>query len=255
MLYLEQQVKPSGVLTLLLRNGVDGASAPQVRPMTVVAPVGATTTLLDLLDDLRDFLKDEDDTEITATRKTRYLNRGLRAMYPKVYRAGWDDSLLLAADVWEYPVPVSLISSTITSVEVETSDTSNRFIPLYDYTVLRADTGSVLRLNDVSLPSSVGARVRFRTAAPLPEFDPSDPVDDAQLYGGPPGTEELPLLYAMGLAAGRRVDQRLDFTRYSTTQAVNGVSENDLILAARTWFEQFELLLDRWAMPMPWVPV
>jgi hypothetical protein len=91
-----------------------------------------------------------------------------------------------------------------------------------------------------------GTKIRVTSAVPLTPFATS-----ASTYDGPPITEELPVWYALGVATGRRLEDRADYRRYSVIAAQNGVDISELMNAAQFPFVQFELLLDRYAMPLP----
>jgi hypothetical protein len=71
------------------------------------------------------------------------------------------------------------------------------------------------------------------------------------VYTGPDGTEELPVLYAMGLATARALDDRMDYQRYSVANQVPNVESTDIMTVSQFWFAQFELLLDRFQIPLP----
>ena len=43
----------------------------------------------------------------------------------------------------------------------------------------------------------------------------------------------------MYMIAGSKVDDRQDHTRYSTTQAMNGVNDQDLLAGSQFWLNQF----------------
>ena len=91
-----------------------------------------------------------------------------------------------------------------------------------------------------------GARIRLTGAKRIPDL-----VNTTDVYAGPSGTDELPVLYAMGITQSRRIDDRVDYRRMSVTTGSNGIGPADLMEASQFWFAQFELLLERWAMPLP----
>lgn len=72
-----------------------------------------------------------------------------------------------------------------------------------------------------------------------------------QVYDGPLGTAELPVLYAMGLATAQLLSVRLDYKRYSTQVASNGVDVNEVSGVSQMWFGQFWTLLAQVEMPRP----
>jgi hypothetical protein len=61
----------------------------------------------------------------------------------------------------------------------------------------------------------------------------------------------LAVLYAMGMIAAGKVDDRQDTLRYNTTQATNGVNDGDIIQFAQMWFGQFDVELADMERPLP----
>lgn len=206
----------------------------------------------EMVDDLRARLNDPTDSIVTFANKMRFLNRGQAAMFPKVYRMVRDNTLVLADNVWEYDFPAGIGTGKVLSVECESGDATGRYIPLQRYDVLASLSTPVLMITDLVLPSEVGSRLRIVTADRLTPFVAANyTAAQSEVYSGPVGTEELPVLYAMGCAASRGLDARLDYTRYSTTQSANSVDEQGVMQTSQFWFAQFELLLDRLQMPFP----
>lgn len=203
------------------------------------------STLADFLADLNDRIDDEDNDQVTEAKKIRYINHGLRAMWPRVYVTTSDDSLEIATDTYEYAIPAAVGDhAMITRLEIETGDATDRFVKLDDYQILPVQTGKKLILDRI--PVEVGSRIRIASAKRVAEL-----AATGDTYDGPPGTEEIPIWYALGLVMGRRQENRIDFTRYSTVAAENGVDINEVMNSAQFCFAQFELLLDRAAMPLP----
>lgn len=204
-------------------------------------------TLTDLLADLNDRLDDTGNTQIAEATKTRYLNHGIRATWPHLYRIVSDETLVIVDDTWEYNIPSAVGQHTkILRVELETESGSGRFRLLDDYQIVPSLTAPILLLEHNTLPAEAGAKIRITSAARLSELSAG-----SDEYDGPTGTEELPVLYAMGLATQRRLDNRLDYTRYTTTVDENGVGASDIMQASQFFFAQFELLLERHALALP----
>lgn len=204
-------------------------------------------TCQDMLDDLNDRLNDVANTQVPQATKIRYLNHGIRATWPKLYRTVRDATLVLLADTYEYNIPSTVgNNSKILRVEVETTASSNRYAPLFDYEVVPGLTDPILVLEGIELVSAVGSALRITAAKPLTQF-----IATSDTYDGPVNSEELPVLYAMGLALTRRLDDRIDHRRYSTTAAGNAIGPDEIMTAGQFNFAQFELLLDRLAMPLP----
>lgn len=204
-------------------------------------------TLQDMLDDLNDRLADANNAAGAGeAAKIRYINHGLRAMYPRVYRTVSDNSLVIAADTYEYTLPATLDFARIFRVEIETGSGTARYTHLYDYEIVPTQENKIIRLDALELPVDTGAKLRVFGAQPLTAL-----VATNHVYDGPPGTEEIPVWYALGLVLSRRLENRVDYTRYATNVAGNGVDINEVMNASQFAFAQFELLLDRHALPFP----
>lgn len=204
------------------------------------------TTQQELIDDLRDRLNDATDSQIPLATKTRFLNRGLAAMYPKIFQTVRASTPLIL-DTFEYALPASVKKGKLLMLEVETTATSSRFKRLARYEVIPSVTDPLLIIEDGAIPSEAGADLRFTAALPMTPFT----SNMADVYTGPDSTEELPVLYAMGLCHARALDDRMDYQRYSVTNQVSGVEPTDIMTASQFWFAQFEMLLDRHAVPLP----
>lgn len=197
--------------------------------------------LQDLLDDLNDRLGDANNAAGAGlVAKTRWINYGINAMWPKIYK-DVEDEIELVADTYEYAIDGSFNNGQIYRVSVE--DTYGRFITTDGYVV---DKRRDLFLSFPRLPGLVGNTVRVQGVA---RISPLALVTD--VYDGTSSSEELPVLYAMGISANRRTDKRLDYERAATTTAQNGVDINEVMNASQFWFAQFELLLQRLEMPWP----
>lgn len=204
-------------------------------------------TCQDMLDDLNDRLNDPLNTQIPSATKIRYLNHGIRASWPKLYRTVRDNTTLLVNNQFEYAIPAAVGNNgKFLRVEVETGASTGRYVPLFDFEIVPGLTDPILILENTSLPSAVGAKLRFTVAKALTEF-----ANTGSVYDGPVGSEELPVLYAMGLALSRRLDDRIDHRRFSTTAAGNAVGPDEIMTASQFNFAQYELLLERFAMPLP----
>jgi hypothetical protein len=205
------------------------------------------STCQTLLDDLNDRLNDASNTQMSEAAKIRALNQGLRAMWPYVYRITRDTTLALVADTYEYVLPAGVAHpALLLRVEVETSALTNRFVEFNDFDVVPGEAGTQVMVFRHGLPSAATATVRLTAAKRLSEFTVA-----ADAFDGPAGTEELPVLYAMSIATSRELDDRLDYTRYSTTQAMNSVTNQDVSTSSDFWMQQFERRLGELSMPFP----
>lgn len=208
-------------------------------------------TQLDLWKDLRYRLGTADaaDAVVPKADKTRYLNAGMAAMYPKIFRTVRDATLVLLANTFEYELPATLDGGRLIQVEVESAATSSRYHRNVPYELLNHATQPLLIFDHGDLPRQVGGTIRLTGAMPLTPFTES--VNGSETYTGPVGTEELPVLYAMGVLTARLLDGRLDHTKYSTTHTYGAAQPVDQMTASQFWFAQFELMLERWAMAFP----
>lgn len=210
------------------------------------------STASEMIDDLRDRLNDAADTQVPIGTKIRFLNRGQAAMFPKVYKLTRDVTTVLATGTFEYNVPSLVGTGKIISVEVESGSATNRYTPLQRYDFIPSLTSPILVLLDPALPSAAGSRVRITSADRLtPYASTTYAASQSETFSGPAGTEELPVLYAMGLATARALDDRMDYTRYNATLQNSAVNPNDIMQVSQFWFAQFELLLERIMMPLP----
>lgn len=202
-------------------------------------------TLQDLLDDLNDRLNDAGNTQATQATKIRWLNHGIAATWPRLYRAV-SDTITIAEDDYSYDLPSSLNDDVfIYGVEVEVDESDGRYTGFTgQYKLPEALDDRVLEIHNPN--GYIGHKVRIRAIKRL-----SSLAVVGDTYDGPPGTEELPVLYAMGIASSRRLDDRLTHTRYSTVAAQNGVDTAEMMNSHQFWFAQFDVLLDNHAMPWP----
>jgi hypothetical protein len=172
-----------------------------------------------------------------------WLNSGISAMWPKIYRSIRDNSIV-STGAYEYPLPATFAFTKLIRAEQETASASARYVDLFDTDLLPDLAVPVIVFR--SNPPAVGAKLRLTAAKMLtPLVNVTDPFD------GPLGCEELPVLYAMGIATGRRLDDKVDFRRYSATQAPGVVTVDDMMNVSQFWFSQFELILERQALPLP----
>jgi len=208
-------------------------------------------TMQDLLDDLNDRLNDANNAAGAGeANKMRWINRGIAAMWPRIYRTVIDSTLAVVTNTHEYAIPAAVgDESEIFRVEIKDfSVTATRYLELDGFDIVPALTGRVLQLPPhISLDGSwTGALVRITAAKPLTKLTATGSVfDGRQIY------EELPVWYALGLAIGRRIEDRTVYTRYSTIDARNGVDINEQMNASQFAFAQFETMLERMAMPWP----
>lgn len=206
----------------------------------------------EMVDQLRDLLDDATDTQVAFVNKKLWLNRGIRALWPNIYRVVVDTSITVVADTYDYTLPAAVMDGVITAVEIETGDGDNRFLRFEDYDIIEGDEDQAGVFRMARYLPEVGTEVRIRYAAPIPTIAAANyAAAQSETWVGPDRALNLPVLYAMAMIVLRKLDNRQDHTRYSTTQATNGVTDQDLMAASQMWMGQFELELDKWSRPLP----
>jgi len=206
----------------------------------------------DMIDDLRDRTTDPTDTQVPFATKVRFLNRGQAAMFPKIFKMNRDATLVLVSNTYEYTLPAGVGTGKVLTVEIEDGPSGGRYTPLTRYDLIPSLTAPTLVILDTNLPAPVGAKIRITTADRMTPFVAANyAASQSETYTGPIGTEELPILYAMGLITARTLDDRMDYKRYSATQQPGAVDPNDIMQVSQFWFAQFSLLLDQLSMPFP----
>lgn len=205
----------------------------------------------ELVDQLRDLLNDATDTQVPYATKKLYLNNGINRLWPRVYKIA-STTITIATTTYDYTLPVGAADGLILAVELENLYGFTRFV---DYDILDGDedTTGVFRLvrnpDDADL---LGYDIRIKYAAPIAQIVASTyAAAGSETWVGPDRARHLAVLYAMSMIAARRIDDRQDHTRYSTTQAMNGVSDNDILQASAYWMGQFESELSQMERPLP----
>lgn len=207
-------------------------------------------TIQTLLDDLNQRLGDAANADgVGEATKIRWLESGIAAMWPKVYVNVIDDSTLVIDDAtYEYELPATFDDAEIFRIDVQTGPSLERWTRVDGYLV---DRRAAKVLEFTSLPGIDGAQLRVHAVAPCD----SAGLTTASVLDFPDRHRELPVWYALGLAMQNGGAQgqygRLDYKRYSTVTARNGVDVSELMSSSQFCFAQFELLLDRLAMPWP----
>lgn len=199
-------------------------------------------TLQNLLDDLNDRLNDTANAQASVATKTRFINYGIAATWPDLYRVV-TASASIVAGTSEYPLTaLAGLDARIARIEVQTT-VGGAYVDAWDTSVNPTATSPLLIFRG-GAPGATGCLVRATAAAKLTKL--SLVTDN---YDGPLGTDELPVLYAMAMCTSRPVDDRLDYKRYSTTADKNGVGVEELTGVASFWMDQYDRLLERNRMP------
>lgn len=205
----------------------------------------------DMFDQLRDLLNDVADTQVSYATKKLYLNRGISRLWPRIWRIA-ESTVTLTADTQVYALASATYSEFgILSVEYADTGAVDDYVRFDDYDVIESDedVAGYLRL---SINPPTGATLRIRYLKPVSLIvAASYAAAQSEVWLGPDRAMNLPVLYALGMIAARRIDDRQDYSRYSTTQALNGVTDTDIMQASQFWFGQFELEIADMERVMP----
>lgn len=206
----------------------------------------------EMVDQLRLLLDDATDLQVAIGTKKLWLNRGILMLWPNIYRIVVDTSVTIAADTYEYALPVAVANGYITSLERETANLTTRYVRWEDYDIISGDEDQAGILRVMSGLPETGVKIRIRYAAPISTITASTYANmQSETWVGPDRILNLPVLYAASMITSSKLDNRQDHTRYSTMQAQNGVADQDLMAAAQMWMGQFELELDKLTRPLP----
>jgi hypothetical protein len=206
----------------------------------------------DLFDQLRDLLNDASDTQVPFGTKKLYLNRGISRMYPRVGKLTSDTSLTVVDATYEYMLPTGAADGLVVSVEIETDVGSNQFTRFDRYDIIPGDEDLTAKLILLAPLPEIGRDLRIRYFGPIPQIAAASyAAAGSETWTGPDRAIGLPALYAMGMLTVRKLDDRQDTLRYSTTQATNGVTDTEIMGAAQMWFGQFEAELAEMERPLP----
>ncbi len=204
----------------------------------------------DMIDQLRDLLNDPTDVQVPFVTKKLYLNRGIARLWPKVFSIQ-SLAVALTAGIYEYALAVGVMDGYVLSIEINSLANTAHYQRFDDYDVIPGDEDLAGKLVVGTSPVT-GTSLRIRYAGPVsPIASASYVASQSEAFVGPDRAIELPVLYAMGMIVARKLDDRQDTNRYSTTQAMNGVSDQDLMAASQMWFGQFDLALEDMYRPMP----
>lgn len=207
----------------------------------------------EMIDELRDLLVDPDDEQVPLAMKRVYLNQGISNMWPSMFRLVTASLIPIVAATPDYSLPAAVADGFITSVEISTTDTSVFYQRLNEYDIIFGDEDSagILRLG-LDSTSFAAYDIRVTYAAPCsPIVGTTYAAMQAETWVGPDRARHLPVFYAMAMCSLRKVDDRQDYKRVSTTQMTNGTTDNDIMQSSQLWMSQFELELDKLSRPLP----
>lgn len=210
------------------------------------------TYVSEMFDQVRDLINDASDDQVSFATKKLYLNRGIALLWPKVYKVASDSSITILTDTYDYALPVAVADGIVLSVELENDYGYLRFV---DYDILDGDEDLAGVFRIVRNPDDadmLGYKIRIKYLAPCTAIAAATYVAaQSEAWVGPDRAIHLPVLYAMGMIAARKLDDRQDTTRYSTTQGQNGVTDGDIMSSSRMWFDQFYDELRDMERPLP----
>lgn len=204
-----------------------------------------------MFDQLRDLLNDTSDTQVPFATKKLYLNRGIARLWPRVWQAA-STTITLVNEQYDYTMPAAVYDGAILSVEITTEENGTEFVRWDEYDVLPGDfdTAGVFRITARHPGADFDIRITYAKPPGLIAAA-SYVAAQAETWTGPDRAIGLPVLYALGMVTARKLDDRQDTLRYSTTQATNGVTDQDLMGASQMWFAQFEAELEQLHHMMP----
>jgi hypothetical protein len=221
-----------------------------------------TVYVLEMFDELADLLEETNPNvaripnPVTWDMKKAYLNAGIRAMWPRVYRVAQDDAIALVGGTNEYTMPAALRGGRLIYVEGKTNATDAvfQFMPDSLYTIIPGpDRADIFRLKgDVEGTGLDGGGLRITSAVPLSPVAAVDAGAAAtEEYTGADFTIEAPVLYAMNRITIRGLHNRLDFTRLSVQQQNRAAVPNELMSASIFWLDEFERRINEWQLVHP----
>jgi hypothetical protein len=214
-----------------------------------------TVYLSTQIDQVRDLLEDQTDTQFSFAKKLHYLNMGLRAMWPRVYQIQSDSTTQFVDDTYEYAVPAAVRGGRYVLFERSTASDDDYFQPMdYDeYRILPQNGGAdIIRLGFDPSSTYADGYIRITAALPLSAYTSADyTAAQTEAFSGPDYTSEGPVLYAMSRLIAAPLDNRLDYGRMSVQAQNRAASPQELIASSAYWLDEFERRLDEWKMAIP----
>lgn len=206
----------------------------------------------DQFDQLRDLLDDTGDTQVSFATKKLYLNRGIARLWPRVWRIA-STTITIATETYDYALPVAVADGHIVAVELSREAGGSEYDRFDSYDIIPGDEDTAGVFRFVPNPEAyIDYTVRIRYVQPCSLITAASyAAAQSETWVGPDRAIGLPVLYAASLIAARRLDNRQDHTRYSTTQAQNGVTDTDIMQSSQYWMSQFELELEDMGRPLP----
>ncbi len=203
----------------------------------------------EMFDQLRDLLNDASDTQVTYATKKLYINRGIARLWPKINRIT-SEVIALTAATQIYTLTSAASDGLLVSVEKNDQGDDDSYVRFSGYDLIPGDHAATgyIRITDAVAD---GDELRITYVRPIAYVVASTyAAAQSETWTGPDRALQLPVFYAASLISLRKIDDRQDTNRYSTTQAQNGVSDQDIMGSAQLWMGQFELELGLLERPL-----
>lgn len=205
----------------------------------------------EMIDQLRDLLSDPNDMQVSFSTKRMYLNLGISAMWPRIWRIVTASDITVVAETYDYALPAGASEHGIVSIELEDGEALGTYTRLAHYDLLPGDEDTVAMLRLAWLPEA-GSLIRYRYVSPItPIVATTYATAASETFVGPDKVLGLPVLYAMGLLAVRRMEDYLDASRQRPSNESDRFDVSSLMSSSRMWMNQFEAQVSAMSRPLP----
>ena len=206
-------------------------------------------------DQLRDLLVDPTDTQVSFALKMHYLNMGMRAMFPRVYRVAVDSTDQWVDDVFYYNVPATVRGGLLYLIEKSTDADDDYFIPMdYDEYDIQPGAAGADILAITWDPGSTYATgfIKYHAVLPATTYTAANySAAGTEAYTYPDHTVEGPVLYAMSRIMAIPLDKRMDYGRTSLQAANRAATPQDILGVSAYWLDEFERRVEEWRLVLP----
>jgi hypothetical protein len=207
------------------------------------------------IDQLRDLLVDPTDTQVTFALKLHYLNMGMRAMFPRVYRVATDSTDQWADDVYYYTLPAAVRGGLLFLVEKSTAADDDYFVPLdYDEYDIQPGAAGADVLSITWDPTTVyeDGYIKYHAAVPATAYTSANyTASQSEVYTYPDHTIEGPVLYAMSRIMSIPLDKRMNYEEISIQNQNQAATPQEILAVSAYWLDEFERRVDEWRMSLP----
>lgn len=209
----------------------------------------------DQIDQLRDLLVDPSDTQVTFAMKMHYLNMGMRAMFPRVYRVAVDSTDQWVDDTYYYTVPSAVRGGLLFLVERSSADDNDYFNPLdFDEYDIQPGAAGADVLSITWDPGSTyeDGFIKYHAALPATPYSAANyTAAQSEVYTYPDHTVEGPVLYAMSRIMAIPLDDRMKHSRVSVQNQNRAATPQDIIGVSAYWLDEFERRVEEWRLVLP----